>query len=131
MDHPALYECEDFLDEYHTGILERAVQNMLSTNTAELAYAHILDGLPLQSVYIDAFPENPEHPVNALSHTKLCSGSCEKAQEFRKNFALSELQFQGRVMHSPILLLHARCVGVFSRVEITKGRDINESWGLG
>lgn len=96
--HPELFESKDILDEHHVEILKRAVQNVLSTDVAELVYGQILDGLPLAEVYNGVFPWMEDHPANTLPHKELCPGSLEKAREFRREFSFSDLRFQLTVM---------------------------------
>lgn len=96
--HPELFESKDILDEHHDEILRRAVQNVLSTDVAELVYGQILDGLPLADVYNGVIPWMKDHSVNTLPHTELCPGSLEKAREFRKEFSFSDLRFHLKVM---------------------------------
>lgn len=112
VNHPELFESRSVVDERHNQILERAVQNILSTDIAELAYAQIIDGLPLRSAYHKAFPRIEDHPVNVLAHKELCPGSLERAREVRKEFALSHLWFQKPVSSLPFSSLD-RFPGLF------------------
>lgn len=95
--HPELFESHSFLDERHNQILDRAVRNVLSTDVAELAYAQILDGLPLADTYNNVFPWVADHPVNDPFHDELCPGVLEQARQFRKDFILSQLRLQQKV----------------------------------
>jgi hypothetical protein len=87
----------DLLDESHYQILERAVKNILSTESAEVTYAQILDGLPRSQAIKESLQYVEDHPVYALSHNEICPGYLEKARKFRDEFDVSQLRFQGKV----------------------------------
>lgn len=76
---------------------QKLIRNVLGTETAELVYGQILDGLPLRSCIEESFPWIPDHPVNTLSHFELCQGFIDKAREFLTEFDLTKLRFQKEV----------------------------------
>lgn len=53
------------LPQQHRDMLERALRNVLSTETAQMTYAQIIDGFPIVSVARDRRGNSldPEHPV--------------------------------------------------------------------
>ncbi|KAG4253671.1 hypothetical protein FPRO06_10584 [Fusarium proliferatum] len=82
----------DVLGHEHRNMLERAVRNVLGTEVAELVYAQILDGLPIEKSLRDSSDYVRDHPVHSLQHAEICPGYIDKAREFMKQFDLSQLQ---------------------------------------
>lgn len=77
----------------HRRVFYRATATILATDVAEVAYAQIIDGCPI---------EPPRHAsTNALpirpTHTELCPGMLEKAREFRDQFYPDILVFDFKV----------------------------------
>jgi hypothetical protein len=76
----------DLLDDDHEQTLRRALDNILSTDVSEFAFAQILDGLPTTQSFRDSFFYLSTHPVFELDHSKLCDGFIDKARHFRAQF---------------------------------------------
>lgn len=85
------------LDKQHRNVLDRAIQNILSTELALETYAQIADGLPLASVAFDQYmcARSKFHPV--AKHTSLCPGAEETARDFLSGLAIDTLQFDDEV----------------------------------
>ncbi len=86
------------LDKQHRDSLDRAIQNVLSTQLALDTWAQIIDGLPLASVACDQ--SSPRlalgHPI--LYHTSLCHGASDAAQDVSSEFAdIGILDFDAKV----------------------------------
>lgn len=77
----------DVLDADHCKRLEHALNRVLSTEVAEIAYAQVIDGLPIASVSYDSSGGPPPngHPIHD-QHVELCPGMLDKAREFRNRF---------------------------------------------
>lgn len=86
------------LDATHKDVLIRAICRILSTELAELTFAQIVDGLPLENVMREGEPGRlpSEHPFWG-SHHHLCPGVLEKIKEFRANFDATMLDFTAEV----------------------------------
>ena len=73
------------LSDAHLGALIRAVTNVLDTKIAETTCAQILDGMPLEEVFLDFKSARPPGGHSVYDHTHLCAGllsnfeSCVKA----------------------------------------------------
>jgi hypothetical protein len=82
----------------HRGVLSRTIRNVLSTPSAEVAYAQIVDGAPLSEPYNDVhglvYPLN--HPVKT-EHLKLCPGVLQRTRQIRDLFDLNEFKFETKV----------------------------------
>jgi len=77
----------------HRRVFYRAIATILATDVAEVAYAQIIDGCPI---------EPPRHAsTNALpirpAHTELCPGMLEKTRQFRDQFCPDILAFDSKV----------------------------------
>lgn len=81
----------------HYVVFCRAVKNLLRTDIALDHYAQLIDGLPTQETARDQITEalDAQHPVN--QHKELCSGSLDRAIEFRENFTADDLMFDKQV----------------------------------
>mgnify|MGYP004723268775 CR=1 FL=1 len=90
-------ESLDLIDDEHRHTLDQAVRNVLNTEVTEHTYAQILDGLPTEKSLTDSFPYFQDHPVYAINHADICPGYMDKARKFRKEFNLSQLQFEHKV----------------------------------
>ncbi|KAF4951552.1 hypothetical protein FSARC_12883 [Fusarium sarcochroum] len=88
----------DLLDDDRRHTLNQAVRNVLNTEVAEHTYAQILDGLPTEKSLTDSFPYFKDRPVYAINHVEICPGYIERAREFRKEFNLSQLQFEPKTL---------------------------------
>lgn len=78
----------------HRDIFTRAVENVLSSEIAQITYAQIADGLPLSSVEMDTYDYGSlsgNHPLHT-KHINLCSGALEKAQKLHARFNSNSLQ---------------------------------------
>ncbi|KFY31203.1 hypothetical protein V493_01311 [Pseudogymnoascus sp. VKM F-4281 (FW-2241)] len=64
------------LTAQHRDIFNRAVENVLSSDIAQITYAQITDGLPLSRVEMDTYEYGAlsgDHPIYTR-HTDLCGG---------------------------------------------------------
>lgn len=88
---------EDLGNE-HRRLLARAVDNVLSTDIAEVTYSQIVDGLPISDVEEDQYSGSVSdlHPIHTM-HKELCVGAIDIARRFRDTFVLNTLQFNSRV----------------------------------
>lgn len=96
----------DILDDDHQNTLDQAVKNVLSTESAERAYAQILDGLPTEQSLRDSQDYVKDHPVHSIEHSEICPGYMENAREFRNGFDLFQLRLGSKVRpsHSTLLI---------------------------
>jgi hypothetical protein len=87
----------ELLSPEHHHVVNQALQNILSTDLAELTMAQLVDGLPLASSGWDARGSFlvGDHPLTA--HENLCDGSLEQTRAFRDAFDSSRLQFDSSV----------------------------------
>lgn len=85
------------LDVEHRETFHRALANILSTDTAELTYAQLLDGLPTSESFTDSYLWLARHPVYELEHKQLCDGYLEQAKEYRAQFDPANLSFEQSV----------------------------------
>lgn len=78
-------------DHHHT--LVQAIQNVLSTEVAEITMAQLIDGLPLMSTAWNMRGNLllRSHPLS--SHETLCEGVVEQAKAFRSAFDPAILSF--------------------------------------
>lgn len=80
------------------------MENVLSSEIAQITYAQIADGLPLSSVEMDTYDYGAlsgDHPLHT-KHTDLCAGALEKAQQLHAEFNLSSLQVNSRASTHPL-----------------------------
>lgn len=88
----------DILDGDHHDLFTRAITRILFTEVAELAYAQIIDGLPLTRVIYESrggkLPKG--HPLHS-AHQELCPGMLDKVRQFREEFAPEILSIDSRV----------------------------------
>lgn len=98
LDEPPYKLSAEHLSQEHRDVLSRAIRNVLSTSSAEVAYAQIIDGAPLSETYKDVYgPVYPlKHPVKT-EHLRLCPGVLEKTRQIRDSFDLNELKFETKV----------------------------------
>jgi hypothetical protein len=87
------------LPQRHCEVFERALRNVLSTETAQMTYAQIIDGFPIVSVARDTrgYGVDSEHPIFQENHDKLCPGAWEKMKEFHSSFDVDVLSMDERV----------------------------------
>jgi hypothetical protein len=87
------------LEAEHYYPLARAISNVLSTDIAKSTFAQIVDGEPLFATvaeyYINPLCDAKPHPIS--SHTELCHGVLERAEEFRSQFDLSSMRLDSQV----------------------------------
>lgn len=85
----------------HHDTLIRAMENVFSTELAEVTMSQLIDGLILPDVMYEAraHPGFPGHPIH--SHTELCGGAREKFRLLRANFDVEGLEFSEAVRGSP------------------------------
>ena len=104
-------ETMDSLPEAHRDALVHALQNILSTDIAEVTYAQILDGVPLAEVANDRYSPHfvdRRHPVQR--HTTLCPGVIEQTNAFLSSFDPRILKFDSRVRARTPLSSHSPCL---------------------
>ncbi|KAI0485626.1 hypothetical protein F4859DRAFT_511820 [Xylaria cf. heliscus] len=91
----------DSLHNKHHDLFNRALQNILSRNAAELTYAQIVDGLPISSVEEDSMHGSVDygHPIHT-KHTTLCPGVLERLREIRNTHELRSLKFNSTLVHA-------------------------------
>ncbi|ROW05789.1 hypothetical protein VMCG_05227 [Cytospora schulzeri] len=99
----------DNLEQKHRDVFTRALSHILSTPTAELTYAQIIDGAPLGPVVENSdagalFPQN--HPV-LDQHLELCPGVLDTTRHSCSTFDLKVLKFDSQLLHS----YHAASLG--------------------
>lgn len=82
----------EILDAEHLGPLRQSIANLLSTPTAELTYAQIVDGMPLATVFAEDHWFREGLPV--MDHEELCPGVLEKTRGLRSALDVSSLPFQ-------------------------------------
>ncbi|KAF9773639.1 hypothetical protein IL306_008521, partial [Fusarium sp. DS 682] len=89
----------DVLDEAHRDAVTVAISRILDTETAEITYAQIIDGLPLGEDAFEARGGTPhsDHPIN-YCHDELCAGILDKTREFRRQFDPQILKFDSRLL---------------------------------
>jgi hypothetical protein len=78
----------DILTGQHRDIFTRAVENVLSTEIAQITYAQIADGLPLSSVEKDTYAFGAltyDHPLH-MNHIDLCPAALEKTRQLYADF---------------------------------------------
>ncbi|KAK3897121.1 hypothetical protein C8A05DRAFT_39330 [Staphylotrichum tortipilum] len=86
----------------HRRLLDRAIAAVLATNVAELTYAQIVDGHPIEAPRHK--PANPDYRPPTLpfpippAHTELCPGILEKVHEFRRQFSPDILMFDSKLL---------------------------------
>ncbi|KAK3896976.1 hypothetical protein C8A05DRAFT_20170 [Staphylotrichum tortipilum] len=86
----------------HRRVLDRAIAAILATDVAEVAYAQIVDGHPIEPprpVHINPHyaPPPPPFPIPP-AHTELCPGMLEKTREFRRQFCTDILTFDSNLL---------------------------------
>ncbi|KAI1272622.1 hypothetical protein F5Y07DRAFT_379353 [Xylaria sp. FL0933] len=85
--------------EEHRRLFSRALQNVLSSDTAELTYGQIVDGLPISSVEEDSYygTVSRDHPIHK-NHTELCSGVLERLRNINGARDISTLEFDSTLI---------------------------------
>ncbi|KFY33973.1 hypothetical protein V494_07154 [Pseudogymnoascus sp. VKM F-4513 (FW-928)] len=92
----------EILTGYHRSIFTRAVDNILTTEIAQITYAQIADGLPLSSVEKDTYAFGAltyDHPLHT-KHTDLCPGALERTQQLYDEFDYDSLCMDGKLLHT-------------------------------
>ncbi|KAI0153026.1 hypothetical protein GGR57DRAFT_468578 [Xylariaceae sp. FL1272] len=95
----------DSLDSAHSAQFSRSLENVLSSEVAQLTYGQIVDGLPIASVESDTGNNGMgvglEHPIHDEDnpHDKLCPGVMERLQELRDKFDISSLKFDSHLIY--------------------------------
>jgi hypothetical protein len=91
-----------YLAGEHRRLLDRAIAAILATALAEVTYAQIVDGKPIErprhissNPYYKPLPP-PTVPIPP-AHTDLCPGMLEKVREFRRQFCSDILIFDSKV----------------------------------
>lgn len=78
-------------DHYH--LLVKAIQNILSTELAELSIAQLIDGVPLMMWVFEGRGCLLEKGHPLLERENLCEGALDQARLFRDAFDPAILQF--------------------------------------
>lgn len=101
------------LSEQHREVFERALRNVLSTETAQMTYAQIIDGFPIVSVARDKCGPSIDfdHPVFQENHDTLCPGAWEKMKEFHSSFDIGVLSMDERVRQTQMT---CPCMNLYS-----------------
>ncbi|CAN8096479.1 unnamed protein product [Discula destructiva] len=114
---------DQILDEAHQAAFDTALSNVLSTTTAEITFAQILDGFPLKEVAFGN--EGHGHTIRDLvcKHETICPGTMDRVTQFRESFESRKLdmevealrRFQGvpadsRASHLPLFELTASAI---------------------
>lgn len=81
------------LDEEHRDTFIKALLRILHTETAEVTYSEILDGIPTSASYFDFYYQQEGHP--AINHKKLCPGVDDR--QLRDQFDPLALHFSPSV----------------------------------
>ncbi|KAI1422801.1 hypothetical protein F5Y12DRAFT_799294 [Xylaria sp. FL1777] len=89
----------DCLDTKHRQVFSRALQNVLSSDAAELTYGQIVDGLPLSDIETDSKhgSVDADHPIHT-KHTELCPGVLERFREIWRAYDISCLKFDSTLI---------------------------------
>ncbi|KAI3341393.1 hypothetical protein F4824DRAFT_496144 [Ustulina deusta] len=89
----------DSLDTNHRQVFSRALQNVLSSDAAELTYAQIVDGLPLSAIERDTIRGSVDcdHPIHT-KHTELCPGVIERLREIIDTHDIGSLKFDSTLV---------------------------------
>jgi hypothetical protein len=76
------------LPQQHRDVFERPLWNVLSTETAQITYAQIIDGFPIVSFARDKRGENldPDHPIFQERHDTLCLWAWKRMKQFHSSF---------------------------------------------
>ena len=93
------------LDTAHREVFSAAILKILATELAEITYAQIVDGLPLDHIARETSRPwfTRDHPFWD-SHHELCPGVLDKVREFRACFCPAILSFDPKVLtHFPDL----------------------------
>ncbi|KAK0671544.1 hypothetical protein QBC41DRAFT_54826 [Cercophora samala] len=90
----------EVLDSDHYHVLVKAIQNILSTELAELSIAQLIDGLPLMMWVFEGRGCLLEKGHPLLEHENLCEGAIEQARLFRETFEPAILQFSSKIMQA-------------------------------
>ncbi|POR34349.1 Uncharacterized protein TPAR_05419 [Tolypocladium paradoxum] len=85
----------DCLPDRHRDVFSRALSNVLSTETAELTYAQIVDGLPLSSVQNDAYDFGLHLPGRHPLHDRH-TATLERTRQIHREFSIESLEFDSR-----------------------------------
>lgn len=103
----------EILDAEHLGPLRQGLANVLSTPTADLTYAQIVDGMPLASIYAEDHWFREGLPV--MDHEELCPGVLEKTRALRSEFDVSSLPFQPQVNLTLLRCKGSKLIHVFAK----------------
>jgi hypothetical protein len=89
------------LPQQHRDVFEQALRNVLSTETAQMTYAQIIDGFPTTSVVRDrrgsGMNIDHDHPVFKTKHDTPCPAAWERLKEFHSSFDMDVLSMDTRV----------------------------------
>lgn len=91
----------DALSDSHREAVVRAISNVLSTEIAEVTYAQIVDGLPLEYTVDDVYGNSlmgPDHPV--FAHKELKEGVLDTVRSFRAAFDPQILEFEASLLQA-------------------------------
>ena len=82
------------LPKRHRDVVAQAVSNVLATESAELTFAQIIEGVPLSEIEKDSYEGSLsyQHPLHT-QHAELGPGVLETMQQLRRDFDGSNLSF--------------------------------------
>ncbi|KAI1325018.1 hypothetical protein F5Y16DRAFT_283364 [Xylariaceae sp. FL0255] len=92
----------DDLHDEHCKAFAQALRNVLSSDTAQLTFGQIVDGLPIASVESDHLKGSVVdvyHPVHT-KHTELCAGVLDRLQKIWKEHDIKSLRFDSTLVHA-------------------------------
>lgn len=85
------------LDAGHVHVFRNALDKILASKIAQIAFSEIVDGLPMKATWLEYDNWNEDHPVNVLGHEMICDGAREKARRFRDELDIYILSFPSKV----------------------------------
>lgn len=115
----------EILTGQHRDVFTRAVENVLSTEIAQITYAQIADGLPLSSIEKDTYAFGAltyDHPLHT-NHTDLCPEALEKTRQLYAEFDPNTLCIDHKVSKyfsvlSPIANTDLRYYSLSMRIKL-------------
>jgi hypothetical protein len=76
----------DTLDERHQAVFQRAINNLLATELAEMTYAQLIDGPPLWEAALDQYRHTHTGEEPVFNHRELCPGVVDQKRAFLQSF---------------------------------------------
>jgi hypothetical protein len=87
----------------HHDTLLRAIENVFSTELAEITMAQLVDGLILVDVVREARAHDIDYDHPMWAHKELCDGAIERYRALKANFNVGDLKFDQTVSQSQLL----------------------------